>query len=981
MHDNPRGRSRAQRTAWRNAIVLVVAAWMGTACAGRAPEGGRPRAGAAPSYDLLIRNGTIIDGSGSPRYVGDVAVRAGRIVAIGPTGTVEPREAAQLVDATGLVVAPGFIDVLSGSGGALLYGDGRSVSKVTQGITTEILGEGSSAAPVRDDHPGLRGTPGQPPRVFAGEHAFDDWLNAMERHGISPNVGSFVGGSTLRRYGMGLSMKPATPGALDSMRTAMRNAMEDGALGLGTALIYAPGNYASTEELIEIAKVMRPYGGLYITHMRSEADRVLEGIDEAIRIGKEAGVPVEIYHLKVAGKRNWPKAAQVVAKIDSARAAGIDITANMYPYTAAATGLTACLPTWISADGKLFENLSDPATRARVRAEVENPTSYWENFCEQATPEGVVLTRLRHPDNVKWTGRSLSDVMAETGKDWLDAVMDLIVSERQRVEAIFFLMSEENIRLFLEQPWMSFCTDAGGRDPERSANTVAHPRAYGTFTKILGQYVREEKLLTLEEAIRKMTSLPAERLAIRDRGLLKPGNFADIVVFDPETVADRATYEQPHQLSVGMKHVFVNGVEVVRDGVHTGAKPGRAVRGSGWRRPVAAAGTASASGAGVPAAAGPGEQIASASGRAVATGAAHSCALGPGGRAFCWGDGQYGQLGNGSRSSSTVPVEVAGGHEFVSITTGANHSCGIERGGAAYCWGDGQWGQLGNGTRGAGTVADRPTPVVGGHTFVMLSAGDNHTCGVTTEGRAYCWGFGQYGRLGDGGEAHRATPSAVAGGLRFALVSAGHYHTCGVTTDGQAYCWGFSANGRLGNGTDSSGSVVKPARIHGLKDVVSIAAGEAHSCAVTSSGAAYCWGSGRSHQLGNGKVVNRTLPRAVAGGQKFVAISAGLRHSCAVTVDGAGYCWGQGASGKLGASVDSSPTPMQVKSPTDDGFAFISAGKEHTCGVTTGGAVACWGEGDGGRLGTGSTRDEHRPKLVRLGTQLSRAEADEVPAM
>jgi N-acyl-D-amino-acid deacylase len=403
----------------------------------------------------------------------------------------------------------------------------------------------------------------------------------MQAHGISPNVGSFVGASTIREYAMGLRMGGAPAAQMDSMRAAMRRGMEDGAFGLGSALIYPPGNYASTEELIEISKAMSPYGGLYITHMRSEADRYLEALDEAMRIGKEGNVPVEIYHLKAAGKRNWGKAAQAVAKIDSARAAGLDVQANMYPYTAGGTGLAACLPPSASADGKLFENLADSAKRAKIRQDIAHPTTYAESLCELATPEGVLLTAFRNPANKKWAGHRLSEVMAANGKDWQDAVMDLLLTEHQDIGTIFFLMSEDNVAMQLKQPWIKIGTDAEGPDPD-STTEFTHPRSYGTYPRILGKYVRDEHVLTLEDAIRKMSGAVADRLLVRDRGLLREGMYADVVVFDPATIQEHSTYEKPNQGSTGVREVFVNGVEVIRDGKHTGAKPGRVVRGPGW---------------------------------------------------------------------------------------------------------------------------------------------------------------------------------------------------------------------------------------------------------------------------------------------------------------------------------------------------------------------------------------------------------------
>jgi len=563
----------------RLALPLFLAV---SACIPAAPRDPVPEA-----FDLIIEGGRIVDGTGNPWHYGDVGVRGDRIVRIAPAGLLRDAPARERVDARGRVVAPGFIDIISHSRGALLDGDGRVVSKVTQGITTEIMGEGTSNAPANELT--LGDVDLEDPAVeeratrFFGPRGFDAWLRAMEATGMSVNGGSFVGGGTLRRYAKGMAQGSPTPAELDTMRAAMRRAMEDGAFGLATSLIYAPGNFATTEELVEMARTIAPYGGVYITHLRSEGDRFLEALDEALRIGREGGVPVEVYHLKAAGERNWPLGARAIAKIDSARAAGQDITADIYPYPAAGTGLTSCLPAWASADDQLFDNLRDPVMRARIRAEMVSEYSDWENFCVLAGPAGVMVRGLRRPENQEWAGRRLSEIADGRDQHWADAAMDLILSEEGRVSTMYFLMSDENVALKMRQPWVSFGTDAGGMDPT-TARGLAHPRAYGTYPRILGKYVREEGVITLEEAVRKASSAVATRLGIRDRGLLREGMFADIVVFDPETVTDRSTYEEPHQLSVGIEHVYVNGVAVVRDGEHTGALPGRVVRGPGYGR-------------------------------------------------------------------------------------------------------------------------------------------------------------------------------------------------------------------------------------------------------------------------------------------------------------------------------------------------------------------------------------------------------------
>jgi dihydroorotase/N-acyl-D-amino-acid deacylase len=534
------------------------------------------------AFDLVLENGHVVDGTGAAWFLGDVAIKGDRIARVGAAGSLRRFPAKERLDARGLVVAPGFIDI---QGGANFPGDGRSVSKVTQGITTEITGEGGTPAPTNEKTAAggqFALSSAAAMGSYPGPHGFGAWLDSIAKRGVSPNVGAFIGAGTVRVYAKGQAIGKPNEAELDTMRAVVRRAMQDGAFGIGSALIYPPGNYAGTDELVEMAKAMSPYGGIYITHMRSEADQLLEAIDEAITIGSKGGVPVELYHLKAAGTNNWPKGPLAIAKIDSARRAGVDIQANMYPYVAGGTGLSACTPPWASENGKLIDNLQNPETRAKIKAEMESTKTEWENLCQLAGPENVLVLGLTKPENKQYAGKRLSEIAAMVNKPWDDAALDLLISERQRIGTVYFLMSEENVKLNLAQPWIKFGTDAGGVDPD-SARGLTHPRAYGTFPRILGRYVRDEKVLPLEDAVRKATSAVATRLSIPDRGLLREGFFADIAVFDPNTIIDRSTFEQPHVLSNGVRFVFVNGTMVVREGRHTGAKPGRVLRGPGAR--------------------------------------------------------------------------------------------------------------------------------------------------------------------------------------------------------------------------------------------------------------------------------------------------------------------------------------------------------------------------------------------------------------
>ena len=555
-------------------------------------EGSRPVSPGPLDYDVVIFGGRIMDGTGNPWFYGDVGLRGDRIASITPPGLLADATARQRVNASGRIVAPGFIDIDSQSGAEFTFGDGRVVSMVTQGVTTAIIGEGESIAPINDKRLAAMKDPGSPYRSLADSlapqlgnpHGFAKWLDLMERRGASENIGAFLGAQTVRVYAKGEAPGPPAPAELDTMRSLVRQAMADGAFGVASALIYPPGNFATTGELIEAAKAAAPFGGIYITHLRSEADRLLEALDEAFRIGEEAGVPVEIYHFKAAGRRNWSRMGPAIAKIDSARAAGADVGADMYLYTAGWTGLSNCAPPWAAADGRLLDNLRDPATMARIRRAMEHPEPGSEGLCLLAGPEGIQFSGLQKPGNRRWEGRRLSEAAADMKKDWVDAWAFLVLSE-PTASMVVHMMTEANLPIQLRQPWIKINTDANGVDPERIGSTKLHPRSFGNYPRLLGRYVREQKVLTWEEAIRKSSSAVANRLSIRDRGTLREGAYADVIVFDPNVIIDRATYDDPSRLSVGMEQVWVNGTRVVADGKHTGATPGRIIRGPGWSGP------------------------------------------------------------------------------------------------------------------------------------------------------------------------------------------------------------------------------------------------------------------------------------------------------------------------------------------------------------------------------------------------------------
>jgi len=574
---------------WRNQaspFSFVIGSLLAlSACARPAPSvAPNP---ASVTYDVIIQNGRIVDGTGNPWMYGDVGIRGDRIAAVTLPGALRNAAAKQRVDAGGRIVAPGFIDIQAHSWEALLWEDGRVVSKVTQGVTTEILGEATTPAPSNANIEALVEIQDMKPvraalqRSFTGVRGFGAWLDALSKHANSVNVGSYLGATTVRAYAMGQSTKTPTDAQLDTMRAVVREAMAAGAFGISSALIYPPGSYASTRELIEMAKAMAPYHGGYITHMRSEDDSLYEAMDEAFRIAREGGVRLDIYHLKASNRRNWPKAPGMVAKIDSARASGLDVGATMYPYPYSGNNLGECIPDWAAEEGKLFANLRDPATRARIVREMADQNG--DPLCQREGPSAYMVADFRKPENTKYEGKRLSDISTAIGKPWPETIVELLLSEGRDLSKINFTMSEDNVRMQIQKPWVIIGTDAGGYDPD-STKIVVHPRSYGSYPRILGMYVREQKLFTLEEAVRKMSGAVAARLGLRDRGLLREGMYADVVVFDDKTIIDLATPEKPHQISRGVEQVFVNGVQVLRDGKHTGATPGKVVRGSGAAR-------------------------------------------------------------------------------------------------------------------------------------------------------------------------------------------------------------------------------------------------------------------------------------------------------------------------------------------------------------------------------------------------------------
>jgi N-acyl-D-amino-acid deacylase len=556
-------------------LTLVIALFSNATA-----QGPRRTESQSQQFDVIIRNGTVYDGAGRPPLKADVGIKADHIVAV---GNLSRATAPTIVDARGLAVAPGFINMLSHSESSLIA-DARSLGEIKQGVTTQIFGEGSMG-PLNDQMK-------RRIRESQGDVKYDiewttlaEYLNYLEKRGISQNVASFIGATTVREYVIGLEDKPPTPEQLDQMRELVRREMEAGALGVTTALIYPPAFFAKTDELIELCKVAAKYKGKYTVHMRSEGNQLIEAVEETIRISREAGLPAEIYHLKASGAANWPKMDQVIRMIEDARRQGLKITADMYNYTAGGTGLDASMPPWVFDGGReaAYKRLQDPATRQKIAEAVRTPTNEWENlYLLAGSPDRILLASFKSEALKPLTGKTLSEVAKMRGKDPVETIMDLVLEDRSRIGTIYFLMSEDNIKKQIRQPWVSFGSDAASIAPEGAyLKSSAHPRAYGNFARLLGKYVREEKVISLAEAVRRLSGLPATNLGLDHRGFLQPGMFADVVVFDPQTIADRATFENPHQFAVGVRHVFVNGVQVLKDGEHTGAKPGHALWGPG----------------------------------------------------------------------------------------------------------------------------------------------------------------------------------------------------------------------------------------------------------------------------------------------------------------------------------------------------------------------------------------------------------------
>lgn len=566
------------KNAFRSIILATLAAFFAcitVACSEKPPE-----------FDTIIRNGLVIDGSGAPGVFADVAIKGDRIAAIGDLAKSQGK---QEIDADGLIVAPGFINMLSWAVNSLID-DGRGLSDISQGVTLEVFGEGWSMGPLADTPE----TKAMLKRFLSDDYeelpwtTLGEYLEFLEKRGISPNVASFVGATSLRIHEVGFDDRPPTAAELENMKALTRQAMQEGAMGLGSSLIYPPAFFAKTDELVELAKVVGEYDGMYISHMRSEGNRIEQSIEELITIARDGGVSAEIYHLKLAGKQNWDKLPKVVDMIERARADGLKITTDMYTYIAGGTSLAACFPPWTGDGGEeaMLARLGDPETRSRIMDAMRTDADDWENLYFGAGPGGVLLAEVKEEALKKYVGKTIEEIATERGTSAEETVIDLVLESKNTIGAVYFLMNEDNVQQQLKLPWMSFGSDAAAVAPVGEVlEQGAHPRTYGNFARLLGHYVRDEHVIPLEEAIHKLSSLPAQNLKIADRGLLAAGYLADVVIFDPAGIADHATFAEPHQLATGVLHVFVNGEQVLKDGEHTGALPGRVVRGPGYKKP------------------------------------------------------------------------------------------------------------------------------------------------------------------------------------------------------------------------------------------------------------------------------------------------------------------------------------------------------------------------------------------------------------
>jgi N-acyl-D-amino-acid deacylase len=551
--------------------LLAVLSLLAAACSPRA------------QYDVVLRNGQVFDGSGAAPFSGDVAIQGDRIAAVGVLGNVRGRTE---VDVKGMAIAPGFVNMMSWANESFIH-DGRSQSDIRQGVTLEVLGEGESMGPLTDQMKAQLIKQQGDIKYKIEWTTLGEYLNYLEKRGVSPNVASFIGAATPRIAVIGENDRAPTPEALERMRAIVRQAMEEGAVGIASSLIYPPGSFAKTDELIALAKVVAGYDGLYISHLRSEGSQLVEATEELLRIAREANIRSEIYHLKASGRPNWPLLEKVIKRVEEARASGITITADTYTYPAGSTGLTASMPPWVQDGGfgAMLKRLKDPATRKRIAREMRQESKEWENmYLGAGTPDNILLVEFKNEKLKPLTAKTLGDVARLRNKPPEETVMDLILEDESRIGTVYFTQSEEHLKRKIALPWVTFCSDSPSLAPEGVfLKSSVHPRAYGSFARLLGKYVRDEKVIPLAEAIRRLAALPAQTLKVEARGMLTPGHFADVVVFDPARIQDHATFEKPHQYATGMMHVFVNGVQVLKDGEHTGAKPGRFVKGPGWK--------------------------------------------------------------------------------------------------------------------------------------------------------------------------------------------------------------------------------------------------------------------------------------------------------------------------------------------------------------------------------------------------------------